>query len=360
MEDAEKFDIPFCYNPWKFINIYEYGNCNFCREDLLKDKYKLGNIFKNDIEEIWNGEKAQKFRQSILDGKYEFCNQGSCNRQFDIVHRESPDITPPDSVIAPLPEIVSMRYDTNCNQMCVFCKDRIKKMYRDDIKYWNNIIDSKLIPLCSNARMIMVDEVFESEHSRISVPKILSVYPNIQVAMNTIAIAFNQKNYEELNLKNRIRSLSLKLHAATSETYQKIWRKDEFKQAIENLEYACDLRNNGEIRDLTVEFAVNSLNFKEMKQFAKLALKYDFYANFIVTPAGNTNYIKYNTEYAVYNKSSYYYNDFVKITKDNIFLWDNIALNFAPVLKPISPVCIVCNYIKAKQENRRRKNKDGF
>ena len=38
----------------------------------------IGNLTENTIEEIWNGELANEFRKSMLDGSYMYCNHSKC------------------------------------------------------------------------------------------------------------------------------------------------------------------------------------------------------------------------------------------------------------------------------------------
>ncbi len=49
-----------CMNVERFIDIQPDGNVNFCTD--FPDA-ALGNVLKNSIHEIWNGEKAEKFRE---------------------------------------------------------------------------------------------------------------------------------------------------------------------------------------------------------------------------------------------------------------------------------------------------------
>ena len=38
----------------------------------------VGNLLESSLEEIWNGEMANKVRQTILDGSYSCCNKVAC------------------------------------------------------------------------------------------------------------------------------------------------------------------------------------------------------------------------------------------------------------------------------------------
>ena len=38
----------------------------------------IGNLLDNTIEELWHGERAERFRNSMLDGSYRYCNKKEC------------------------------------------------------------------------------------------------------------------------------------------------------------------------------------------------------------------------------------------------------------------------------------------
>ena len=40
--------------------------------------YFIGNLIDSGIEELWHGEKAQEFRESMLDGSYRYCDRTKC------------------------------------------------------------------------------------------------------------------------------------------------------------------------------------------------------------------------------------------------------------------------------------------
>lgn len=68
-EEAEvhsKDDGPFCYLPWQQVLIYPDGNVRFgCFCDV-----SIGNVLENSLDEIWNSQKAQVYRQKVALGGY--------------------------------------------------------------------------------------------------------------------------------------------------------------------------------------------------------------------------------------------------------------------------------------------------
>jgi len=59
-----------CPNPLKLLDIQPGGDANFCVD--FPD-YVIGNVAKNTIEEIWNGERAQAFRRAVATAPFPVC-----------------------------------------------------------------------------------------------------------------------------------------------------------------------------------------------------------------------------------------------------------------------------------------------
>ena len=64
-----------CPVAWQTIRVESDGNVIFCPDEWIGN-YKIGNVKKNSIAEIWNGELAQKFRNSLNeDGLFPACSR---------------------------------------------------------------------------------------------------------------------------------------------------------------------------------------------------------------------------------------------------------------------------------------------
>lgn len=67
------FGVKQCLTPWSKLNIMPDGKANFCMD--FPD-YILGDVHKESLQEIWNGERAKKFREEILkNGQLPICNR---------------------------------------------------------------------------------------------------------------------------------------------------------------------------------------------------------------------------------------------------------------------------------------------
>ncbi|MCX6349088.1 MAG: SPASM domain-containing protein, partial [Candidatus Aureabacteria bacterium] len=63
----------FCYSPWEMIDIRPDGSAVFCPD---YPDFAVGNVREEPLLSIWNGEKARKFRRSLLDhGLFPICSR---------------------------------------------------------------------------------------------------------------------------------------------------------------------------------------------------------------------------------------------------------------------------------------------
>ena len=61
----------FCRQPWSFVEVHSNGFVWNCCPSWIKKP--LGNILEQSWEEVWNGEIAQEYRQSMIDSTFKNC-----------------------------------------------------------------------------------------------------------------------------------------------------------------------------------------------------------------------------------------------------------------------------------------------
>jgi radical SAM protein with 4Fe4S-binding SPASM domain len=59
----------FCIMPWVHFHVTQYGTVTPCCQAPWQEEQAFGNINKESINEIWQGEKIKQFRRTILAGK---------------------------------------------------------------------------------------------------------------------------------------------------------------------------------------------------------------------------------------------------------------------------------------------------
>lgn len=324
-------DKLYCKNPWNCLELNNDGKCFFCNP-CFSNFHLIGNIFENDINEIWNGEKAQQYRQDILDKKYTYCNYDNCNGNKVAE-------LPFDGVIAPYPEYVNVGYDYTCGQRCIVCRDEFKALPTEECQMWEEKLETHILPITSKAKYIFVNcrgEFFDSNHTQKMVAAILKNNPNIKVDFISNGIKCTEKNLIKHNLLGKIFRIHISLHAATRKTYKKIFRNDKFDDVMKNVRHISELKKSGQIEDFEIMFVITNENYKEMPAFVKLAEELDARAAFSACIGGFTEYTTNREEYAVFYQNHHNYNDFVKILKNPIFKSEHCSL--PAYLRELTPV----------------------
>ena len=322
----------YCENPWNCLELNNDGKCFFCNP-CFSNFNTIGNIFEDDIDTIWNGEKAQNYRKDVLEKKYTYCNYNNCNG------RKEKDLRF-EGLIAPYPEYINIGYDYTCAQKCIICRDEHQALPKEECEKWESRLESHLIPITSNVKYMFINcrgEFFDSKHTQKMTAAILDANKNIKVEFISNGIKCTEENLRKHNLLDRMYKVHISLHAATRKTYEKIFRADKFEQVMENVKFISKLRQEGKIEDFELMFVITDANYKDMPAFVNLAVQYNARAVFSACIGGYAEYIKNREEYAVFYQNHHNYNDFVKMIKQPVFNPQNCFLpDYLRNLKPVS------------------------
>lgn len=152
-----------CPTPFEFVEIHPDGEVYPCHY-ALEYKYSIGNIFEEpDFEKIWNGEKSQEFRRSILERDYCHCHPEQCGepKWYDEYRRFN-------MVMPKFPEILEINPDYGCNVRCIICRDEFNRTETKFIKKWDDNVDNIVIPMLKDAKIFIpaVSEKFSAHPLR--------------------------------------------------------------------------------------------------------------------------------------------------------------------------------------------------
>jgi MoaA/NifB/PqqE/SkfB family radical SAM enzyme len=300
---------------------------------MWNDSYCVGNILEQSFQEIWNGEKATEFRQSLIDKTYKYCDTNIC-----IIA----DGEPKDSPIADYPSEVSLCYDNTCVQQCVYCRDEPHVMSKEDQAKWDALIETDLIPMMQKAKLVTVNvagEVFISEHSKKLIKRAAEVYPNIKFAIITNGILCSEENLKKLGIADKIVDIRISIPSIIEKTYNKIVRNGNYNSVMKNLEYVSELKKSGKINVFHMNCVLTSWNYKELIPITEYANKHGatLHVMIVKNMGQNTKFLRQLDKYLITDPNHPEYNEFVKIMnnpiiKDN----DNFLINDS--FKHLSPI----------------------
>ncbi|MCD7779373.1 MAG: SPASM domain-containing protein [Candidatus Gastranaerophilales bacterium] len=268
----DSIDDGSCKFPFTVAEVDWDGNVYGCCAAYFIG-YSFGNIFEQPFDEIWNGEKAQKFRQQFIDRKFHYCNFKICPKE--LCH----DVKP--SLIAEYPTRVQLNYDSVCNARCIYCRDH---HFKNDVSKFEAKFDDVIVPMMKNAKLVNVTasgEVFASNYAKNLINRIGKIYPQIKFYIYTNGIECNEKRMKEYGLWNRLDYVVLSLPATTKATYDKIVLDGNFKKVIDNAKFLGKLKRDGKLNNFIINFVVTSYNYKEMPAMVEFAKQNNATVSFV-------------------------------------------------------------------------------
>ena len=161
------------------------------------------------------------------------------------------------------------------------------------------------------------------------------INPKIEFNIISNGTLFTKEKVEELDLKKRLNTVIISMHSITSKTYNKLVERGDFNSLIKNVEYLATLKKQGYLKSLQLNFVVTSLNYKEMKNFAKFAKKLEAKA-FFINYHRQIDSDSLEKELDVSLSTHPKYNDLVKVLSDPIFNDEGCMVN--DYLKNLKPV----------------------
>lgn len=282
--------------------------------------YFIGDLSKQTIEEIWHGEAAQKFRESLLDGSYRYCNHAKCpycaNQKLEeqFVDYEVPEY----------PTMCSLSYQLQCNYVCKFCREKHYVCEGDERQKYIKIETEvkKMIPSLKEIASNGAGELFCSD-SILDVLAEAELAPDAKVSLETNGSLFNEKNWSKIShLGDHHLTVYVTVHSFQEDTYQYLSGTQlSVQNVINNLYFLSHLREKGIINHLEIATVICEYNFRELPEFVRKCLE-EFCVDKIrlrfFEPYGvMANDVEWF--YDIRNPYHPYYNEFVKIMQKPIF-----------------------------------------
>lgn len=328
-------DKLWCMSPFEELCFLDNGDVFPCCPDYI-DRYTFGNFYKNSSGEIANGERAVAFRQAVVDTSFRFCHLDMClnfnNLKHNIKHNcrkifENIDVSKIKF------KKLQLNIDSSCNVRCVTCRDVYVSDSQEDFERKKKVFDDVILPFFyeNDIEEVYLDgsgEVFASKISHYMLKILSEKFPKIRYQIITNGLLFDEKMCNYLGIADKIFKVIFSIHASTKETYDKIVRGSDFERVMTNLRYAVDLKNQGKIEEIDMNFVVSTLNFREMVDFQRLANELDVFTHFTEYRSwGHVEMDKEYEKYAVYLPENPYYKEFKEIVKNEIFKSPNCNMN---------------------------------
>lgn len=285
-EEISKRNInTFCSIPFEYAHIEDTGDVYPCCPS--KFKLAIGDLNSDSLQEIWNSKAAVAVRKSIINKTFKYCDFEECeylkDKRFmqkegvdNDVQREIKAVNSNSEVTAP--EIINLAYDRTCNLKCPYCRLGTHNSQEDINQHSVRIHDHLFGESLYGVQRLIIAGNGEPFVSRLYMDLLQNFdhkkYPELKIKIQTNGLLLTPEKWDSIAQSHvAIDWISVSIDAATEETY-KINRGGDFDRLLENLEFVSELRRSDKIKLFFINFIVQANNYKEMRQFVELGLRY--------------------------------------------------------------------------------------
>lgn len=261
----------YCSRPFMFAEINCRGFVNICCPTWVSKQ--IGSVFENSLDEIFNGEAAEDYRRSIIDGSFQYCHKKICpyiqNGSLPDLDLANPEIKHPTI------QYINCCYDDSCNIQCPSC--RIQKIchtsgavYEKRMKIHRKVVD--YVDATDTELKLNITgsgDPFGSQIFR----NFLFTYdgtnkPNLKIDLQTNGVMFTEKFWDKMSkLHSNLNGVMVSFDANTEPTYNITRKGGDWNQLLQNMEHLESLRASGKIGYLRADFVVQRANYDEIDGF---------------------------------------------------------------------------------------------
>lgn len=262
--------MKFCDRPFKYAYLTTEGRVWPCPWM----HYDIGNLYEQDLDEIWHSEAAQAARATILDGSFAYCRKMSCRFcERDELEDLSEEEIAEKAVASEVPELMTIANDRICNIACTTCR---KELYSPKEGERGKIDDAltRLIPFASRAKSVELNGngEFLSNQSFIKFLKELHMEEKDSwILFETNGVLFDEAHWNQFShLEKYNVGVTVTLNSLRKDIYRYLSGGfDHLEQVLDNLRFLSKLRRENKINHIILTMVVQESNFWEIPEFVQ-------------------------------------------------------------------------------------------
>ena len=248
---------------------------------------RVGNLFRQSINEILGSELSRDIRASIGRGSYEYCNGAVCGTisMDQLIGIESLSEQHRDAVALPnnwsLPEQIYLAGDITCNLTCPSCRTHIFKITEDQVEEQSKlgqVLKDNLFTNSSDQPIVLhvstTGEVFASP----LLLKFLSSiepekFPNLKLWLQSNGLLAPRFWHKLGGMADRVDNITITVDAAQGDTYERLRRGGKWTDILDSLEWIKNKKIENSM-SLHLRMVVQQDNIDQLLEFYELGQNY--------------------------------------------------------------------------------------
>ncbi len=260
----------FCIVPFSNLILNPSGDIGVCRQKGTE--HVVGNILKESLEDIWNNEFLQKWRNEFLTGNIEICKKEVAT---DACH-----LSPDNYVFFPevdlsvkqgeMPIKLTANFNGKCNLKCTMCDVwMMENGLYDRIGFWERS-ETDFFPYIKEIELLSGEPFIQKDTYRL-IDMIAKVNPDVLWSITTNAFWKWNTAIEKALDKVQIKNIILSIDSLDEKRYAEIRRGGKLSQVLDTLECLRKYEKKRLERaqtglGLTLHFLVMKNNWQELPQ----------------------------------------------------------------------------------------------
>ena len=259
----------FCAAPFSQMVLKPNGHVAPC---CFLYQLKLGDVKRESLEEVWNGEKIKNFRQKFLDGVPKICRSKIRDLKCNANYSHLLPFVDKQPVQNKSPMRLDLRLNGTCNLSCVMCEvwQEPRGVY-DQSQFWEHG-EKYIFPYLRELEVLGGEPFIQKDTFRL-----LDVVTKLNSECKWSFVSnghYKFSNYIRSRLeKIPLKQIQFSLDSLDADTYRSIRRKGDLSLVLETLEKFQHFRTNysKHRQDFSLIYSMCVLrnNWKEIPGFIK-------------------------------------------------------------------------------------------
>ena len=273
--------MKFCDKPFNSLHLDPNGGCRLCGWTDIT----IGDLCHQSLEEVWNSEEANKVREAIKHGNYEYCRKTSCH----FLENDSlPDLDEKEIetiVLETLPTKFSVACDFVCNHKCPSCRN---ELFKPDEEYKKklSIILEKILPYLNRKETEEIGtdgngDCFASPY--IMLEQLRPQNKKCKISFETNGALLDKVHWDKIkHLSEYWIQVIITPNSFIKTTFEYLnGGVHSYNQVMNNLKFVKMLRKQENINWLSISIVLQERNFWELPEFVRRCLE-EFAADEVV------------------------------------------------------------------------------
>ena len=283
--------MKYCSMPFEYLYLDHYNGNVFLCPWMEPEKCCIGNLFEEDIESIWKGEKAEFFRNTIRNGSYEYCRIVGCPylQNNDLPEYEY-DENDSRWQASQTPKEINLAFDFICNQSCPTCRCEVFVPEQDYGEKVEKIIE-EILPYIAKSRKVTASghgDPFASPYMMKLFENLHPENPDMEIWFETNGVFFDEEHWKRIE---HLSKYDLKVIVTTNSYYEPIYnqisRGGNLTKLKRNELFLKQLREEKKVRTTTNAFVIQEKNYWEIPEFIEKSFDVYGFDKVVLRPVYN-------------------------------------------------------------------------